>query len=100
MRSLAGSLRLRSSSTKSISVMTSSAASTAITSMAAHAVRLRKPEHEEQRGISEVARGMQIELAPLRAPPRDPLGQLVMIENVEQAHRELGGDERPEHATS
>ena len=64
-----------------------------------HAVRLGEAEHEEEHGIGEVSHGMQNKLAPLRTPPCDPLGQLVMIENVEQAHRELGGDQRPERTS-
>src|SRR5262249_44481248 len=59
--------------------------------------RLGQAESEEQRCVDEIAHAVQPELTALRRPPRQPLGQLVVVENVEQAERELNGDQGPEH---
>jgi hypothetical protein len=46
-------------------------------------------EDQEQRRIGEVARAMEPELAALLPSPGDPLGHLMMVDDVEQAEREL-----------
>ena len=60
-------------------------------------VHLKEAEHEEQHRVDEAARRMQGQLVALRRAPREPLGQLVVIDGVESRHRDLDGDEGPKH---
>src|SRR4051812_18408503 len=62
-----------------------------------YAMRLDPAESEEQHRVDDIARTMQHQLAPLRAPPSEPLGQLMVIENVERPKCELNGDQTPQH---
>ena len=96
MRSLAGSFRLMSSSTKSISVMTISADQHRDDEHRQDAVHFQPAEHQEQQRIEHIAHAVQLQLVALRGPPGEPLGQFMVIERVERAHRDLNGDQGPE----
>src|SRR5262249_52434044 len=61
------------------------------------AVRLGQAEDKKEHGIGQVTRAMELELAALRGAPGEPLGHLMMIEDVEQAERELKDDQAPKH---
>src|SRR5437899_852184 len=59
-------------------------------------MQLETAERDEQQRVDEVARGVEFELVTLRGPPGEPLGQLVMVDDVEQAERELNDDQDPQ----
>ena len=61
-----------------------------------HPAQFEEAEHDEQTRVDEAARRMQRQFMPLRGPPGEPLGQLVMIDRVESRHRDLDRDQGPE----
>jgi len=58
---------------------------------------LKQAEREEEHGVGEIARGVELELAALRDPPRQSFHHFVMVDNVKQPERELNGDQDPKH---
>lgn len=61
-----------------------------------NAVHLEPAEHEEQQRIEHVADAVQLQLMALRWTPGEPLGEFMVIEGVEGAHRDLDGDQGPQ----
>src|SRR5262245_2360247 len=62
-----------------------------------HSMRLKPAKNEEQHRIDGVAHAMQHQLAALRAPPGQPLDELMVKENVERPECELNSDQAPQH---
>ena len=58
-------------------------------------LELEQAEREEKHGIGEVASAVKLELAALRDSPGQPFHHFMMVEDVEQAERELNGDQGP-----
>lgn len=59
-------------------------------------MNLEPAEHEEQQRVEHVADAVQLQLEALRRTPGQALGEFVVIEGVEHAHRDLDGDEDPQ----
>jgi hypothetical protein len=60
-------------------------------------VRLEPAEQKKEHRVGEIARAMKRKLVALRGPPCNALGHFVMIDDVEQTHRKVGGDQGPQH---
>ena len=60
-----------------------------------NAVDFEPAEHQEQKRVEQIAHAVQFQLVALRGPPRQPLGQFVVIEGVEHPHRDLDGNQGP-----
>ena len=59
------------------------------------AVNFEPAEHEEQQRVEEIAYAVELQFLTLRGAPGEPLGQFMMIERVEGAHRDLNADQGP-----
>ena len=60
-----------------------------------NAVHFEPAEHQKQKRVEHVAQRMELQFVSLRGTPRQPLGQLMVIEGVEHPHHDLNGDQGP-----